>query len=143
MNLEEAALLFMEGHELFKEHEQKGLKKAAEIIQEESKSELGNYQDAVGPLEAWAELADATKEDRVHRGYPENEPLLREGTLRDSINVYKDDDGYTVGSELEQAYYLEVGTEKMPPRSFLEGAFYRKEKEIAEEVGDIIVKMFK
>ena len=114
-------------------------KVAAEIVQKEAKSELGHYQSEIGPVDAWAPLAESTKADRVAHGYPEDEPLLRDGTLRDSIEVVRTKNGHAVGSELEKAFYLEVGTATIPPRSFLEGSFYRKEKEIKEKVGDKIV----
>src|SRR3954469_19854677 len=64
-----------------------GLSKAAKIVQDEARAEVGHYQEGVGDFIAWPELADATKEDRLRKGYTENDPLLRSGELRDSIEV--------------------------------------------------------
>src|SRR5471032_2791128 len=64
---------------------QGGLKKCAIEIEKTSKAEIGQYQDEIGPFAGWVELADTTKEDRVRKGFSENDPLLRSGELRDSL----------------------------------------------------------
>lgn len=109
-------------------------------IQETAKEELGHYQDAIGPFEAWQELADSTKEERLAQGYTENDPLLRSGELRDSIEreVVRLD-GY-VGSEKYEAVYMELGTDKAPPRAFLGPAVYHNEETIRGELGSALVR---
>lgn len=54
-------------------------------IEETTKEEIGVYQCAYGPFDAWTPLAESTKADRLRRGYTEDDPLLRSGELKDSI----------------------------------------------------------
>ena len=117
-----------------------GLDQAAAIIQAEAKREIGEYQDAVGPFEEWQELADFTKQDRVAQGFPENEPLLRTGALRESIERSADASTAYVGSDSQIAEWQELGTEKIPPRSFLGGAAARKGDEAVETFAQVIVR---
>jgi len=111
------------------------LDEAAQIVQAEARRELGTYQDATGPFPAWAELADATKDDRVHRGYTENDPGLRSGAMRDSIERTVEGHEAHVGSDDEHLVYFELGTSKQPPRSVLAGSLIRKTDEVVEVVG--------
>jgi hypothetical protein len=115
------------------EHE--GLERAATIIEREAKASVGHYQDAAGPFVAWAELADATKADRLHQGFPENEPELRTGALRDSIEHKVGEKEAEVGSDSPIMEYQELGTIRIPPRSILGGAAARKGEEAAEAIG--------
>jgi phage gpG-like protein len=118
------------------EHEtQRALEHAAVIVETEAKAEIGTYQDAAGPFAAWSPLADATKRDRVAKGYPEDDPLLREGTMRDSIEHVVIGRTAHVGSNNEITVYQELGTAKIPARSFLRGAAFRKEGEVVETLG--------
>ena len=71
---------------------------AAKIVRDNAKGRIGDYQDHVGPFKAWAPLAESTKADRVAKGYPEDEPLLREGVLRDSIEADSRGNTALVGS---------------------------------------------
>lgn len=116
-----------------------GLEVATAILQKEAKAEFGHYQAAEGPFPAWAELADATKEDRVMQGFAENDPLLRTGNLRDSIERETNDWEGIVGSTSEIMPFHEFGTAKMPPRPVLGPALYRKAEEIAELIGSFAV----
>jgi len=112
------------------------LKTGGEMICEEAKAEIGNYQEAAGPTEAWSPLAESTMADREQRGYPADEPLLRDGSLRESITYVIGDHEVTIGSDSEVAVYQELGTSKIPPRSFLVGAAYRKENEVVDKIGE-------
>jgi hypothetical protein len=56
------------------------LAEIAILIRDEAKSAIGTYRYH------WSELADATKEDRAKKGFSEDEPGLRTGEMRDSIN---------------------------------------------------------
>ncbi|MCJ2077911.1 hypothetical protein MKK68_20070 [Methylobacterium sp. E-016] len=90
----------------------------------------GRYHDG------WASLADATKADRVRKGFPEDEPLLRTGALRKSykrrvINARL----ASVGSNDPRAPLFENGTSKMPPRPVLGTAAKQDGKNVAEIIG--------
>lgn len=114
-----------------------GLSKAAKLVEKEAKAEIGTYQEAIGDFAAWAELAESTKEDRLRKGFTENDPLLRTGELRDSIGMTMSTAGLEaqVGSDLDIAVWQELGTQHMPPRSFLGGAMARKLPEIKSILG--------
>jgi phage gpG-like protein len=110
------------------------------VVEKEAKAEIGHYQGAAGPFSAWPELADATKEDRLKSGFSENDPLLRTGELRDSIEHTAGVDEAVVGSNSDIAVYQELGTQHIPPRSFLGGAAVRKGEEVANILGRHVVK---
>lgn len=119
------------------EHEaHKALEAAARVVEHEAKEEIGHYQDAVGPFAQWAELADSTKDQRVRMGFSENDPLLRTGELRDSIGHEVDGRNAVVGSTSDIAVYQELGTARIPPRSFLGGAAARKESDVVDIIGE-------
>lgn len=109
-----------------------GMEQIGAVIEKRAKEEIGNYQSAVGPFQAWPELADSTKDDRVRQGYTENDPLLRSGELRDSISHEAKGLEVAIGSTSDVMVYHEFGTSKMPPRPVLgTAAFSSKEKVIA------------
>jgi hypothetical protein len=118
---------------------ERALERAARVVEKEAKRSIGDYQNAAAPFAGWAELADSTKEDRVRQGYPENEPELRDGTMRDGIEhtvIMHDVSGVAyVGSDSQILEWQELGTSKMPPRSILGGALVRKEEKVAELIG--------
>lgn len=118
-----------------------GLDRLGATIEKTAKDEFGRYQGQAGPFEAWPELADATKDDRVAQGYPENEPLLREGDLRDSIGHEVDHAGLelAVGSTSDLMPYHEFGTSKMPARPVLGPAAFRNKDAIQRVVGAALV----
>ncbi len=64
--------------------EKVGLEAATVLLRDKAKESLGTYQEAVGPLPAWRELAQSTQAERSLKGYTPNDPLLRTGDLRDS-----------------------------------------------------------
>jgi HK97 gp10 family phage protein len=112
-----------------------GLEKAAALLAEKARDGIGEYHDAVGPIPAWAPLADATKADRVTQGYTEDEPLLRSGELRDSISHEVSGNTAWVGSTSELAPLHEFGTSRMPPRPIFGTALYENINEVVQEVG--------
>lgn len=114
---------------------QQTLGKAARLIEREAKAEIGHYQPATAHFAAWAPLADATVEDRVRKGYSPDEPLLREGTLRDSIGHQVSGLEALVGSTSDIAVYQELGTSTIPPRAFLGPAAIRKKEQIEKLIG--------
>lgn len=95
-----------------------------EAIEARAKSYIGNYNHPGN----WAQLAQATQEDRVRRGFAANEPLLRTGDLRDSImHAVVHNVGY-VFSNSAIARYQELGTVSIPPRPFLSTAAMEMEQ---------------
>lgn len=113
------------------------LEEAAKLVETEAKRVIGTYDYG------WPELADATKEDRNRKGYADNEPLLRDGALRDSIEhkVVSREEAQ-IGSDSDVAVAQELGTATIPPRSFLAGAAAHKEKEVVEILGHHTVRAF-
>jgi phage gpG-like protein len=120
--------------------QRRALERAALVVEAEAKREIGTYQDETGPFAPWAELADTTKNDRVRQGFSENEPLLRTGDMRDSIDHVVEQDEAVVGSNSDIAVYQELGTDRIPPRSFLGGAASRRGEEVARILGGGVVK---
>ena len=110
------------------------LERAALLVADEARAEIGHYQDG------WAQLAESTVEDRIHAGYAPDEPLLREGDLRDSIGHKVEGNKAIVGSDSEIAVYQELGTDRIPPRSFLASAAHRKAEEVARIIGSVAVE---
>lgn len=116
--------------------ERQALEKVAKIVKKRAKAKIGEYQEQAGPFIAWPELADATKSDRARKGYPDDEPLLRSGGMRDSIGHAVADGVAHVGSNDEKAVWQELGTSKIPPRSFLGGAAVESMAKVLEIVGE-------
>lgn len=125
--------------------EREALERVGNMVLEEIRESAGEYQPASGPFEAWAPLAEATQDDRVSKGYPADEPELRDGTLRDSYEKTVTKPGFAkggqvdVGSNLDIAEYQELGTENMPPRSISGGALVRREGEVVRVLGESYV----
>ena len=140
MNLLEAAALFNGMGHAITQASHKGLEHAAKVVEAEAKREIGDYQPDKGPFVAWAELADCTKADRASKGFPDNEPLLRTGAMRDSIqHTHKLMHEVEVGSDSLIAVYQELGTHKIPARSFLGGAAFTKSHEVKAILGQSVV----
>jgi len=112
-------------------------------IEEAAKEEIGVYQPAYGPFEAWAQLAESTKADRVRQGYTEDDPLLRSGELRDSIESEVIGLAAIVGTKSQIGFWQEVGTENIPPRPFIGPAYVRKIDPLIESIGLAISHGFK
>lgn len=111
------------------------MQKAAVAIETRAKQKIGDYQDQAGEFVAWAELADRTKDDRARQGFTEDEPLLRTGKMRDSIEHNSDAHEAHIGSNLDTAVYQELGTDKIPPRSFLGGSAFELAPHIVHMMG--------
>jgi phage gpG-like protein len=89
------------------------VEKACQIVQRKAKSAIGREH------EMWVPLAPSTIADKQKHGYAVPKPLLRDGTLRDSINYTVNDNEGCVGSDDPVAVFQELGTSRIPPRSFL------------------------
>lgn len=112
-------------------------------IEETAKEEIGVYQPAYGAFESWAPLAEATKADRVRQGYSEDEPLLRSGELRDSIESEVVGLAAIVGTKSQIGLWQEVGTSHIPPRPFIGPAYVRKIELLKDSIGRAVSYGFK
>lgn len=114
--------------------EKKGLEKAAQIIEDEAKRVIGTYDYG------WAPLKEAT----IARKINGDTPLLETGEMRDSIEHTVQGRKAEVGSNSDIAVYQELGTSRIPARSFLGGAAVHKGKEAAHAVaGEVFLKLIK
>lgn len=96
---------------------------SAQLLEDKAKEKFGVYQDSEGTYPAWAQLKEATQRERVRQGYTANEPLLRDGTLKDSIHysvtkLPKVVEA-VVGTNNKIMVYQEMGTKDIPPRPVL------------------------
>ena len=98
----------------------------AEAMDAEAQKMVQFARDMFGHYEHpgdWPQLAEATQQDRERLGFPPNEPLLREGTLRDSysydLTVTPSVIFLMVGSDDPRSILHELGTATMPPRPVL------------------------
>jgi hypothetical protein len=114
----------------------------AKEVEKESKAEIGNYQPATGPFDAWPDLAESTQVDRVRKGYSANEPELRTGELRDSIKSEASGLSSIAGSTSPIMLYQENGTPTMPPRAIIGMAYIRKLDFLEEEIGRCVMRSF-
>ncbi len=105
------------------------LELGARAIAHEAKSVIGTYKFD------WEQLAPATQSDRERQGYPANEPLLREGTMRDSIRyTLINNNEAEIGSDSDIAVWQELGTSTIPARSFLGASAAYLEKPIVHMI---------
>lgn len=114
------------------------LDRATIVLQRAAQAKFGEYQPAAGPFAAWAELAESTKADRVAQGFPENEPLLRTGATRASIERTVGAGEAWVGSDSDILKWQELGTARIPPRSTLGSAAVEQAPKIVEIVGEAV-----
>jgi hypothetical protein len=98
-----------------------GMDKAASILQDRAKQVIGTYD--LG----WPALAASTL---AKKGA--DTPLLETGGLRDSIQKTVEPFVAHVGTDDPVGRYQELGTDKIPPRSFIRASAVEKEKEIVE-----------
>jgi phage gpG-like protein len=119
------------------EHEavKKSLEEGAKVIEKRAKDKIGEYQEQAGPFIAWPELSESTKADRARQGYPEDEPLLRSGEMRDSIGHKVGEQEAVIGSNDDKTVWQELGTQHIPPRSFLGAAAAESAEKICEITG--------
>jgi len=111
-------------------------------IEETAKEEIGVYQPAYGPFDAWAPLAESTKADRVRKGFTEDDPLFRSGKLRDSIQSEVVGLAAIVGTKSEIGLWQEVGTARIPPRPFIGPAYVRRFDPLLEMIRTVLLQSF-
>jgi HK97 gp10 family phage protein len=100
------------------------LEKAAQIVEKEAKRVIGTYDYN------WTPLAASTLAKKAA-----DTPLLETGEMRDSIEHISDHKEANIGSNNDKALWQELGTVKIPPRSFLAGALQHKTDEVVETIG--------
>jgi hypothetical protein len=93
--------------------------RACEMVAAEAKRVIGEGYDF------WPALAPATLAHKML-----NTPLLETGELRGSIEWNASGNEGHVGSNLDKAVWHELGTARIPPRSFLAGAAMAMEDKI-------------
>ncbi len=118
---------------------EQGLQRVAALVERTAKSEIGIYQPETGGFPEWPELADSTKDERARLGFSENDPLLRTGELRDSIERQVEGLEAQIGSADERMAFHEFGTSKMPARPVLGPAAFRNKEVIQKLVGAAVV----
>lgn len=123
-------------------HEHKALDHIGKIVAEEAKHELGTYQEAVGQFGAWPSLAESTQAERTRLGFTPDDPGLRSGAMRDSIEHVVADREAVIGSADEHLEYFELGTRHQPPRSVLGMAVLHEEHQIRAIAGGAVVSAF-
>ncbi|MBX9901253.1 MAG: hypothetical protein K2Y28_10785 [Burkholderiaceae bacterium] len=107
---------------------EQALAHAAELIEKTAKEEIGHYQPAVGPFEAWQALAPSTLAHHAAMGVGDT-PLLVTGELYASIEHELSGNEAVIGTKMEIGAYQEFGTDKIPPRPFMgPAAFKNKDK---------------
>ncbi len=116
------------------------LDRAAAIIEADAKHQIGEYQDAAGPFNAWPQLAESTQAERARLGFAPDEPLLRTGELRDSISREVRADEAAVGSTSDIMVYQELGTSRIPPRPVLGPAAFKNKDRIEQILGEAVVQ---
>jgi hypothetical protein len=114
-----------------------GLDKVGELAQTMAAAYIGHYQPG------WAPLAESTIADKAAHGFAVPAPLLRTGEMRDSIKRELDPVGLevVVGSNDLKALWQELGTSRIPPRSFLGSAMLHSLPFAEETFGAIAVKI--
>ncbi|MDR9052058.1 MULTISPECIES: hypothetical protein [Burkholderia cepacia complex] len=118
----------------------RGLNEVAQRVEDTAKAEIGHYQPGVGPFQAWAQLAESTKADRVAHGFTENDPLLRSGELRDSYEHQVHGYVAIIGSKSKIALWQELGTSRgIPPRAVLGPAVIHNHPVIMKILGGATV----
>ena len=132
------------------EEQQESLEKAAQIVEKRAKEIIGHYQTDTGPFDQWRALAESTLSEKKRLGYaPPDNPLLRTGEIRESIEHTVEARRALIGSNNDIAVYQELGTHgpnpgpdgyHVPPRSFLGAAAFQKETEVEEILGDAIIE---
>jgi hypothetical protein len=125
MNLLEGAAAFLRMAVLYEEGVALALEEGCKIVEEEAKSVLGSYRYGWPPLQP----------ETIARKATGDSPLLETGEMRDSIEHTVVGHSGFVGSNSDKAVWQELGTSRIPPRSFLGGAAMRKGEEVAHAVG--------
>ncbi|SHG91883.1 hypothetical protein [Bradyrhizobium erythrophlei] len=105
------------------------LEEVGKLVTKEVYRVIGTYDYG------WPELAPSTQDDRESHGFAPDEPLKRTGEMRDSVWYKVGHDEVTVGTDSQIAVWQELGTSRIPPRPFLQGAAQHKMPEALDIIG--------
>ncbi len=123
-----------------------------------SRSYIGTYQGAVGSFPAWKPLSVNTLrggvsptgyryKGKVEVGYsPGDNPLLRKGQLRGSIDSNVAGRSVIIGSDDPVARWQELGTQgsaqhvPIPPRSFIGRAMAEGGREATHQIARVVFR---
>jgi phage gpG-like protein len=125
MNLLEGATAFARLAVLYEGEIAVALEDGCKIVEDEAKRVIGTYDYGWIPL----------KPETVARKATGDSPLLETGEMRESIEHTVVGHSGFVGTNSDIAVFQELGTSRIPPRSFLAGAAMRKGQEVADAVG--------
>lgn len=117
---------------------QAGLSAWAKLVERSAKAKFGDYQPSVGSFQAWAPLADSTKEERVRLGFTPDDPLFRSGGLKMSIGHEVWGLEAAVGSTSEIMVYQELGTATIPARPVLGPAAFESQRMAQMILGNVV-----
>ncbi len=92
------------------------MQQVADVTQKHAKAKFGKYQNSDPPFGAWPQLSPITQRIRESQGFAPNKPLLRTGTLRDSVLKKTGATWAEVGSNDPVMVVQEVGNDHVPPR---------------------------
>ena len=103
------------------------LEEAAQHLEHRVRQVLGTYD--LSPT--WPQLTAATQADRVRKGFTPNDPLFRDGShIRDTMRHSSTTTDARVGTDSQIAEWMELGTRRAPPRSFLRLSAIEQEREL-------------
>ena len=105
-------------------HNHEAMEKCGKLVEEEAKDVIGTYRYG------WPSLAASTLAKKAA-----DTPLLETGEMRDSIGHTVGHNEVEIGSTSQIAVYQELGTSRIPPRPFLEGALKAKVPEVLDTIG--------
>jgi hypothetical protein len=111
------------------------LARACEMVAKAAREAIGKEH------EMWSALAPGTIAEKVRHGYAVPAPLLRTGEMRSSIEWTVDAAKLEgcVGSDDPVALYQELGTSRIPPRSFLVSSAISMEDKIHKMAARAVV----
>jgi hypothetical protein len=111
----------------------KALDRCGKLVAKEVYRVIGTYDYG------WPQLGPSTQSQREFLGFEPNDPLLRTGSMRDSVWYKVEHDQVTIGTDNQIAVWQELGTTRIPPRPFLEGALHQKTPEVLDVIGRTVV----
>ena len=101
-----------------------------QLVEDTAKEVIGTYD--LG----WAPLAASTIAQKANG----DTPLLESGAMRDSIGHITESRSVSIGSNDQDAVWQELGTAKIPARSFLQGSALHSKDKILSIIGEATMK---
>jgi hypothetical protein len=119
-----------------------GLMAIGETVKVTAKAKIGHYQTEVPPYAFWQPLSSTTIRERLAKGWTPDDPLLRSGELRESIEFVVVHRTVAIGSDLKIAAWMELGTIRIPPRAFLGPAMIESKLENVQHLRRAVERAF-